>query len=165
LNRFIYPTGTVARKLHLNQARSSYCKQAPRSITVMTFCFRVFRFDICMKRSPHYIRGVEYYNSKLSKVLVPPQDDFLACLAGTTDGRNWIIINYPILLSVPALRLCWSRVSQSVSLVGVQSHSSQFSNPFPFSTFFPSTLSTLNSHTNKIASNSSSGLTTLATDS
>ena len=49
-----------------------------------------------------------------------PQDDFLACVAGTMDGRNWIIIQYYCQLLRWlrfGLRLCWS---QSVSLVGVQ---------------------------------------------
>ena len=83
------------------------------------------------------------------------------------DGRNWIIIQYYCQLLRWlrfGLRLCWSEsVSQSCwgSKAG-SNHSSQFRNS---QILFPFPLSTLNSHTNKIASNSSSGLPTLAIDS
>jgi hypothetical protein len=52
--------------------------------------------------------------------------------------------------------------SQAWNAKAGSNHSSQFRNS---QILFPFPLSTLNSHTNKIASNSSSGLTTLAIDS
>ena len=112
---------------------------SPRSITVVTFCFRVFRFDFCMKRLPP-LHTRSRLRTTVGTCPPLPQDDFLACVAGTMDGRNWIIIQYYCQLLRWlrfGLRLCWS---QSVSLVGVQKlvsffSISKFSNPFPFSTF------------------------------